>query len=99
MEKEDLKERILGLLNDEDYKPLNITELVMIFSDTNKGKFSVSDIIKEMESKGELFINKKGKVGSLTHYGMAKGRFIAKSRGFGFVDIGDNDVYVGDRKS
>lgn len=95
MEKVELKERILGLLNDENYKPLRLTDLVMIFSDSNKEGLLVSEVIKEMQDQGDLFINKKGKIGSLAYYGMAKGRFMAKTKGFGFITVGDKDIYVG----
>lgn len=95
MQKEELKERISGLLNDENYKPLNITDLVMIFSDTKKGGVMISEVIREMEEDGDLFINKKGKIGSLAYYGMAKGKFMAKTKGFGFISLGDQDVYIG----
>ena len=77
MQKEELKERISGLLNDENYKPLNITDLIMIFSDSKKGGVMISEVIREMEEDGDLFINKKGKIGSLAYYGMAKGKFMA----------------------
>lgn len=95
MQKEELKERISGLLNDENYKPLNITDLIMIFSDSKKGGVMISEVIREMEEDGELFINKKGKIGSLAYYGMAKGKFMAKTKGFGFISLGDQDVYIG----
>lgn len=95
MQTEELKERISGLLNDENYKPLNITDLVMIFSDTKKGGVMISEVIREMEEDGDLFINKKGKIGSLAYYGMAKGKFMAKTKGFGFISLGDQDVYIG----
>ena len=52
MQKEELKERISGLLNDENYKPLNITDLIMIFSDTKKGGVMISEVIREMEEDG-----------------------------------------------
>lgn len=95
MQKEELKERISGLLNDENYKPLNITDLIMIFSDSKKGGVMISEVIREMEEDGDLFINKKGKIGSLDYYGMAKGKFMAKTKGFGFISLGDQDVYIG----
>lgn len=95
MQKEELKKRISGLLNDENYKPLNITDLIMIFSDTKKGGVMISEVIREMEEDGDLFINKKGKIGSLAYYGMAKGKFMAKTKGFGFISLGDQDVYIG----
>lgn len=95
MQKEELKERISGLLNDENYKPLNITDLIMIFSDSKKGGVMISEVIREMEEDGDLFINKKGKIGSLAYYGMAKGKFMAKTKGFGFISLGDQDVYIG----
>lgn len=92
MQKEELKERISGLLNDENYKPLNITDLIMIFSDSKKGGVMISEVIREMEEDGDLFINKKGKIGSLAYYGMAKGKFMAKTKGFGFISLGDQDT-------
>lgn len=95
MQKEELKERISGLLNDENYKPLNITDLIMIFSDSKKGGVMISEVIREMEEDGDLFINKKGKIGSLAYYGIAKGKFMAKTKGFGFISLGDQDVYIG----
>ncbi len=92
----DIKNRILGLINETAYKPMPIDELVMIFAGDKIEKSEVKALIQEMFEEGELFINKKGKVGSLESYSMVKGRYGFTRKTFGFVtsEKDNSDIYI-----
>ncbi|MDY4560441.1 MAG: ribonuclease R [Peptostreptococcus porci] len=92
----DIKNRILGLINETAYKPMPIDELVMIFAGDKIEKSEVKALIQEMFEGGELFINKKGKVGSLESYSMVKGRYGFTRKTFGFVtsEKDNSDIYI-----
>lgn len=92
----DIKNRILGLINETAYKPMPIDELVMIFAGDKIEKSEVKTLIQEMFEEGELFINKKGKVGSLESYSMVKGRYGFTRKTFGFVtsEKDNSDIYI-----
>ncbi|WAW14421.1 ribonuclease R [Peptostreptococcus equinus] len=88
----DLEERILGLINDKEYKPMGIGKLAAIFSNTEDDFEDFHQIIKQLEGSGQIFINKKGKVGSLEHYGMKKGIYRGTKSEFGFVEFEDKEI-------
>lgn len=92
----DIKNRILGLINETAYKPMPIDELVMIFAGDKIEKSEVKALIQEMFEGGDLFINKKGKVGSLESYSMVKGRYGFTRKTFGFVtsEKDNSDIYI-----
>ena len=92
----DIKNRILGLINETAYKPMPIDELVMIFAGDKIEKSEVKTLIQEMFEEGDLFINKKGKVGSLESYSMVKGRYGFTRKTFGFVtsEKDNSDIYI-----
>lgn len=92
----DVKNRILGLINETAYKPMPIDELVMIFAEDRIEKSEVKALVQEMFEDGELFINKKGKVGSLKSYSMVKGRYGFTRKTFGFVtsEKDNSDIYI-----
>lgn len=92
----DIKNRILGLINETAYKPMPIDELVMIFAGDKIEKSEVKALIQEMFEGGDLFINKKGKVGNLESYSMVKGRYGFTRKTFGFVtsEKDNSDIYI-----
>lgn len=91
----DIKERLIGLLNNPIFKPMPKNEIINIFVDNKEDKFEFEKIINEMNLNGEIFINKKGKVGKLEHYSMKKGRYMSTKRGFGFVSSEDSeDIFI-----
>ncbi|MEG0249450.1 MAG: ribonuclease R [Peptostreptococcus sp.] len=92
----DIKEKILGLINEEAYKASKKEDLLKIFVESENDENEFFAILDELAEDGDIFINKRGKVGSLEQYGMKKGKFRATKRGFGFVESeGDEkDVFI-----
>ncbi|SFE74988.1 ribonuclease R [Peptostreptococcus sp. D1] len=92
----DVKNRILGLIKETAYKPMPIDELVTIFAEDKVEISEVKALIQDMFEDGELFINKKGKVGSLESYSMIKGRYGFTRKTFGFVtsEKDNSDIYI-----
>ncbi len=91
-----IKEKIKGLVEDESYKAMKRDELSRIFVENSVDLQEFTGILDEMAEKGELFINKRGKVGSLKSYSMEKGKFCATKRGYGFVEFDSikSDIFV-----
>lgn len=98
MLEKDIKDRILGLLNEESFKRMDKEEFAKIFVSSNKEKAEFLEILEEMKAEGDLYINKRGKVGSLKTFDLGRGVFCATQRGFGFVNSPDleNDVFIGE---
>lgn len=92
----DIKEKIIGLINEKSYKPMKIEEFSNIFVENIKDLEMFNLVLKELEDNGDLFINKKGKIGSLKNYSMEKGSFCATKKGFAFVKFDDQeeDIFI-----
>lgn len=92
----DIKDKIMGLIEDKSYKPMKREDFSRIFVENPVDMEEFNSVLNEMSDNGELFINKKGKVGSLKYYSMEKGRFTSTKRGFGFVEFDsvERDIFV-----
>lgn len=88
---EDLEARIKALLDDENYKALRIGELAEIFLDDYQDYEDFDSLIKGMEENGDIFINKKGKVGSLSYFGMKRAVYRGTKNEFGFAEFEDKE--------
>ncbi|MBC2575453.1 ribonuclease R [Peptostreptococcus canis] len=87
----DIKERILGFINHIDYKIIKRNELADIFLENKSDIEEFNSILDELAANGELFINKKGKVGTLDLFSMKKGKYSSTKNGYGFVDVDGED--------
>lgn len=92
----DIKEKIMGLISEDSYKAMKREDFNKIFVENPVDLDEFTSILDEMAEDGELFINKRGKVGSLESYSMEKGRFCSTKRGFGFVEFDsvERDIFV-----
>lgn len=92
----DIKEKIIELIEEKSYKSMKKEEFSKIFVENQVDLEEFTFILDEMAENGDLFINKRGKVGSLKSYSMEKGRFCSTKRGYGFVefDSTERDIFV-----
>lgn len=92
----DIKEKVMGLISEESYKPMKIEELSRIFVEVPSDIGEFDYVLHKMAENGELFINKRDKVGTLETYGMEKGKFCSTKRGFGFVEFDSEkrDIFI-----
>ena len=81
-----LKERLLGLINDPAYTPLNKEELSLIIDIQPREMPTLYNFLEELEEDGYIGKTKKGKIASPKSMGYFVGKFVAHRKGFGFVE-------------
>ena len=81
-----LKERLLGLINDQAYTPLKKEELALIFDIHPTEMPMFYNFLEELEEDGYIGKTKKGKIASPKSMGYFVGKFVAHRKGFGFVE-------------
>ena len=81
-----LKERLLGLINDDGYNPLKKEELAVIFDIHHTEMPMFYNFLEELEQDGYIGKTKKGKIASLKKMGYFTGKYVAHRKGFGFVE-------------
>ncbi|MGL4912727.1 MAG: ribonuclease R [Romboutsia sp.] len=81
-----LKERLLGLINEEAYKPLKKEELALIFEIHSTEMPMFYNFLEELEEDGYICKTQKGKLASAKQMGYFVGKFVAHRKGFGFVE-------------
>ncbi|MCT4597182.1 MAG: ribonuclease R [Vallitalea sp.] len=93
---EERKKLLLELIYHEDYKPMKIKEIAIIFNIKSEERHILEEILDQLISEGKIIRTKRGKYAKPETVNMIVGRFIAHAKGFGFVDIEneDNDVFI-----
>ncbi|WP_423364082.1 ribonuclease R [Mycoplasma sp. P36-A1] len=93
---EEIKDKILKMLNDDNYIPLNYSDIAatvqMVYSD-----FDLNDIFKAMvdlENDNKVLRLKGDKIHSAERLGLIVGTLEIKRKGFGFVRTENFDVFV-----
>ncbi len=81
-----LKERVMGLLNDEAYSPLKKEELAIIFDIKPTDMPMFYKFLEELEENSTICKTKKGKLISPKEMGYFVGKFVSHRKGFGFVE-------------
>ncbi|MEG0842996.1 MAG: ribonuclease R [Romboutsia sp.] len=81
-----LKERLIGLINEEAYNPLKKEELALIFDIHASEMPMFYNFLDELEEDGYICKSKKGKIMSPNQMGLYTGKFISHRKGFGFVE-------------
>lgn len=92
-----LKEKLLGLLNDDAYNPLKKEELANIFDIHHTEMPMFYNFLDELEEDGYITKTKKGKITTYKKLGYFVGKFIAHQKGFGFVESEDDfkrDLFI-----
>ncbi len=88
-------EKILGFINDENYSPLTANEMAVLLMVPKNEKEEFLSIIDELLLSGDIIKSKRGKILSPEKMGYIKGRYVANSRGFGFVtEWGNEDLFI-----
>lgn len=94
----EIKEKLLGLINEKAYKPLKKEELALIFDIHSCEMPMFNNFLEEMQNEGYLVISKKGRVMAPSAMGYFVGKFISHRRGFGFVESDEEfvqDLFIG----
>ena len=84
--KNERKENIYTLINDDDYRPLKFKELCYLLQIGGRDKDDLLEILNELVDEGRIEKTSKGKYQKLGK-GVLVGTFISNQRGFGFVRV------------
>ncbi|MFF5995222.1 ribonuclease R [Lysinibacillus sp. KU-BSD001] len=98
VQKDDLQQRILTFMKDEQYKPMTVAEIEDAFelSDAEEFKVLVKTLVK-MEAQGLIVRSRSNRYGLPERMNLLRGRFIGHAKGFGFVapdEEGMDDIFI-----
>ena len=87
---DELKKRIVRLVNEDKYVPMKINELANKLEVENSGEFKelINDMVRDMY----VILTKKDRVISANRDGIFIGKFISHRKGFGFIESDKEDV-------
>ena len=94
----EIKEKLLGLINEKAYNPLKKEELALIFDIHSCEMPMFSNFLEELQDEGYLIVSKKGRVMAPSAMGYFVGKFISHRKGFGFVESDEEftqDLFIG----
>ena len=92
-----LKEKLLSLMEEEAFRPMDIQELAKIFNITPSEYKTFKKTIRAMVKDGLLARDSKEKIGLSTRMGMVAGKLQLHQKGYGFVlpdEEGRKDVFI-----
>lgn len=92
---ESRKKMITELVNDELYVPMKIKELAIFMQVPKENRQELKEVLDSLVAEGKLGITKKGKYVKAEQTALT-GTFISNQRGFGFVEIenDENDIFI-----
>lgn len=87
------REKILGIIQSDDYKPMTMDDFQKEFSAYDSDEFTdmVKDIVA-LEESGEMFRTKKDKYMKTSETNLVKGKLSMHKRGFGFLRPEDTEL-------
>lgn len=86
-----VKEHICRRLNEADYHPLTIAELLVELELDGFDAYHAEKAIRTLEREHRLTVTKKGKLLPLASSPIRQATFRATNRGFGFADVKEED--------
>ena len=98
VQKDELQQRILAFMKNEDYKPMTVAEIEEVFelSEAEEFKELVKTLVK-MEAQGLIVRSRSNRYGLPERMNLLRGRFIGHPKGFGFVapdEAGMDDIFI-----
>lgn len=93
---EERKQKILGFMREESYKPLKLSELEVVLDVPQEDRPALKELLDSMAEEGLIIKTRKDRYGVPERMGLIVGKFQGNARGFGFVipDIGEDDVFI-----
>ncbi|MEK9199402.1 MULTISPECIES: ribonuclease R [Bacillales] len=94
----ELQERLLQLMKQDDYKPLKVDELeeLLELEDADEFKELVKMLVR-MEDEGLIVRSRSNRYGLPERMNLLRGKFIGHAKGFGFVtpdEEGMDDIFI-----
>lgn len=98
IQNEELQQRVLNLLRQDDYKPLKVDEIeeVLNLEDADEFKALVKTLVR-MEDEGLVVRSRSNRYGLPERMNLMRGKFIGHPKGFGFVtpeEEGLDDIFI-----
>ena len=87
------KEKLLGFISDENYKPMKANEIAIILNIDKKDRQELKKLLTELEDEGKIYRNSKGRYILPESSDMFRTIFEAKSKGYGFVKDENDEKY------
>lgn len=84
------KKIILELMQDKHYVPMKFKELAVVLNVKKEDRKLLDDVLTELVSEGQIMLSKRGKY-SIPKEQYVKGLFISNEKGFGFVEVEDEE--------
>lgn len=90
------KQVVLDLIQDKEYRPMKFKELALILDIPGDEKEELHEILNQLTKEGKIIKTKKDKYLTPKSLSMIVGKFIANTKGFGFVDIEgeEEDIFI-----
>lgn len=92
---EDIKNRIVKLINGEKYRPMTITEILIKLELENSPE--IRNLMRELIDDMYIIVTKKERIISPNQAGIFVGKFISHRKGFGFIESDkedERDLYI-----
>jgi len=92
---DDIKKRIVSFINDDNYKPMTLTEIGIALG-LEKSQ-EVMNVMRELLDEMYIIVTKKDRIISPNQAGIFVGKFISHRKGFGFVESDkedERDLYI-----
>jgi ribonuclease R len=91
------RHKLLEFLKEEAYHPMKKEELMKEFEITSQQREQFEEVLKQLESDGKIYKNKKGRYGLPEKFDLVAGRVDKNPRGFGFLipeEPGHEDIFI-----
>ncbi|MBE7042685.1 MAG: ribonuclease R [Ruminococcaceae bacterium] len=88
------KERIYEFMQQKDYLPLRLEELVAVLDVPLEDIGLLEEILNELIQEGKIIQTKKKRFAPVESVGLITGRFQGHERGFGFVLAEPTDLFI-----
>ncbi len=92
---DDIKTRMIELMNQKSYRPLTLKELIKYFMISDDARDKFTSLLDVMEKNGEIYKTEEKTYGIPYRMGIYIGQINIKMHGYGFLPIvGENDLFI-----
>lgn len=96
-EAEERKEKIIGFMAEDAYRPLKLEELAVMLDVPREDRKLLADLLLELEQDGVIYKTNKDKYGLPGKMNLSVGRIQGNERGYGFLipdNEQDKDIFI-----
>ncbi|NLY80507.1 MAG: ribonuclease R [Lysinibacillus sp.] len=94
----ELQQRILNLMKEDDYKPLKVDELEEVLGIENADEFKeLVKTLERLEDQGYIVRSRSNRYGLPERMNLLRGKFLGHAKGYGFVvpdEEGMDDIFI-----